>query len=134
MCDSARAARVEREAWSLSPRGRKETDSARARTKSPLQTPACAHERVPRRGSIFRSRRGIVSGLKRKNHADGPATMRQDVRGPRLSDAPQDTSGMRFQFPDTDNALRRSGAGRVVVPHVTTLRAAPLNRQGAPIA
>ena len=56
--------------------------------------------------------------------------MRQDVRGPRLSDAPQDTSGMRFQFPDTDNALRRSGLGRVVVPHVTTLRAAPLNRQG----
>jgi hypothetical protein len=40
---------------------------------------------------------------------------------------------MRFQFPDADSLLRRSGLATVVVPHVTTLHAGRVNRQGASI-
>lgn len=61
---------------SLSARGGEETHAADAWTKSPLQTPTCAHERVPRCGSILRSRRGLLRRFKGNNHADGSAAVR----------------------------------------------------------
>lgn len=106
----------------LSAHGGEETDAAHARTKSPLETPAGAHEIVPCGTGVFARRGGVLRRLEGKNHADGPATMRQDVRGSRFSHMTHDAGGMSLQFADSDDLLPRSGPSDWVVPHVTTLR------------
>lgn len=110
----------------LSAHGGQETDAAHARTKSPLEPSSGAHESVPGGSSVFGRRRTVVSGLERKNHSDGSAAMRQDVRGSRLSHVTEDTSGMSLQLADADDLFRGSPSSDWVVPHVTTLRLRPL--------
>ena len=109
----------------LSPHRGEETHTADARTESPFETPAGAQECIPSGVGVrvLGSRRSGVSRVDRKNHADGAATMGQDVRRPRLPHVAHDARRMGFQFPNADGLPRRSGPVGLfdVVPHVTTL-------------
>jgi hypothetical protein len=60
-----------------------------------------------------------------ENHANGAASMRQDVRRSRVSHVTHDASRVSLELTDTHAPLRRlrcDGGGISVVPHVTTLR------------
>jgi hypothetical protein len=105
----------------LSTHLREETYAADARAESPFETPAGAKESLPGVSGVSGPHRRVLSGLEGKNHAHGPAAMRQDVGRARLSHVTQDAGGMSLQFPDADDLPCRCPPSGVVVPHVTTL-------------
>lgn len=60
-----------------------------------------------------------------ENHANGAASMRQDVRRSRVSHVTHDASRVSLELTDTNafrRCSRRDGGSASVVPHVTTLR------------
>ena len=117
----------------LSPHGREEADAADAPTVPRFEAAARAHERVPGGCgiSVFGDLGQALRRIEGQNHADGTASMCQDVRSPRIPHLTQDTRGMRFQFANADHLPRGFRAGRwiQVVPHVTTLRQISCERQ-----
>lgn len=80
---------------SLSTVGGEETHAAHTWAKSPFQALAGTHEGIPCSGRLFGSCNVFIR-LEGQNHADGPAAVSQDVRGPCVSHAPQDAGRMRL--------------------------------------
>lgn len=113
----------------LSSHRREDVNAAHPSTETAFEASPRAQERIPRDGCVrcFGRLRGAVGWVEGQDHADGPASVRQDVRRPRVPHLAHDTRRMRLQLSNADDLCRRSRTRRTsnVVSHVTTLLARP---------